>query len=141
MDIKVNTLSISIITLLFSTSLFAENIKIENLPQNKIYDNWLISRCIGEFTDSESTRQDAFRSASTYLEFSQLPIEAFDSSEVLIHQYLQKRVAVQCPEAITHWPVFHYQHQNKPKIFSRNTQSSVNKTNALRWRPAWKVTA
>ena len=97
MDIKVNTLSISIITLLFSTSLFAENIKIENLPQNKIYDNWLISRCIGEFTDSESTRQDAFRTASAYLEFSQLPIEAFDSSEVLIHQYLQKKSSGSVP--------------------------------------------
>ncbi|MBH1928753.1 T6SS amidase immunity protein Tai4 family protein [Serratia rubidaea] len=91
MDIKVNTLTLLTTTLLFSTSLFAENIKIENLPQNKIYDNWLISRCIGEFTDSESTRQDAFRSASAYLEFSQLPIEAFDSSEVLIHQYLKKK--------------------------------------------------
>lgn len=71
--------------------------KIENLPQNKIYDNWLISRCIGEFTDSESTRQDAFRSASAYLEFSQLPIEAFDSSEVLIHQYLQKKSSGSVP--------------------------------------------
>ncbi|AML57972.1 hypothetical protein AXX16_2271 [Serratia rubidaea] len=86
------------ICFLFSSGAsFANDMKIENLPQNKIYDNWLISRCIGEFTDSESTRQDAFRSAGAYLEFSQLPIEAFDSSEVLIHQYLQKKSSGSVP--------------------------------------------
>ncbi|AGB83036.1 hypothetical protein D781_2785 [Serratia sp. FGI94] len=86
------------ICFLFSSGAsFANDMKIENLPQNKIYDNWLISRCIGEFTDSESTRRDAFRSASAYLEFSQLPIEAFDSSEVLIHQHLQKKSSGSVP--------------------------------------------
>ncbi|CAI1652591.1 Uncharacterised protein [Serratia quinivorans] len=81
---------IALILLFLPTSLLAENLKIESLPQETIYNNWLVSRCIGKSTDSEKTREDAFRSASAYLEFSKLPIDAFDKGEELVSQTLQK---------------------------------------------------
>nr|SAY43798.1 Uncharacterised protein [Serratia marcescens] len=75
------TTHIALALLLVSPMLLAEDIKIENLPQSEIYENWLISRCIGKSTDSEKTKQDAFRSASAYLEFSKLPMDAFEQGE------------------------------------------------------------
>ncbi|WP_230469487.1 T6SS amidase immunity protein Tai4 family protein [Gibbsiella quercinecans] len=62
----------------------------ETLSQETLYKNWLVSRCLSKATDSENTRQDAFRSASAYLEFSKLPMDAFDQGEELINQYLKK---------------------------------------------------
>lgn len=47
------TTHIALALLLVSPMLLAEDIKIENLPQSEIYENWLISRCIGKSTDSE----------------------------------------------------------------------------------------
>jgi len=76
--------------LLLPTALLAEDIKIENLSQEAIYSNWLVSRCLGKATDSEKTREDAFRSASAYLEFSKLPLDAFNKGEELVSQSLQK---------------------------------------------------
>lgn len=48
------TTHIALALLLVSPMLLAEDIKIENLPQSEIYENWLISRCIGKSTDSEN---------------------------------------------------------------------------------------
>ena len=90
MDIKMKNSHAAFILLFLPTPLLAENIKIKNLPQETIYNNWLVSRCIGKSTDSEKTREDAFRSASAYLEFSKLPIDAFDKGEELVSQTLQK---------------------------------------------------
>lgn len=84
------TTHIALALLLVSPMLLAEDIKIENLPQSEIYENWLISRCIGKSTDSEKTKQDAFRSASAYLEFSKLPMDAFEQGEKLAEQYANK---------------------------------------------------
>jgi len=68
------------------------NFKTEHLSQKPLYKNWLISRCFGKATDSINSRQDAFRSASAYLEYSELPADAFDESEKLINTYLQKHI-------------------------------------------------
>ncbi|HGM5453915.1 T6SS amidase immunity protein Tai4 family protein [Serratia marcescens] len=84
------TTHIALALLLVSPILLAEDIKIENLPQSEIYENWLVSRCIGKSTDSEKTKQDAFRSASAYLEFSKLPMDAFEQGEKLAEQYANK---------------------------------------------------
>lgn len=90
MDIKMKNSHAAFILLFLPIPLLAENIKIKNLPQETMYNNWLVSRCIGKSTDSEKTREDAFRSASAYLEFSKLPIDAFDKGEELVSQTLQK---------------------------------------------------
>ncbi|MGL6017152.1 MAG: T6SS amidase immunity protein Tai4 family protein [Gibbsiella quercinecans] len=73
-----------------STPTLANAMSSETLTQETLYKNWLVSRCLGKATDSENTRQDAFRSASAYLEFSKLPMDAFDQGEELINQYLKK---------------------------------------------------
>ncbi|CAI0724776.1 T6SS amidase immunity protein Tai4 family protein [Serratia entomophila] len=85
---KITHIFISVIFI--SPVLLAEEIKIEKLSQDQIYENWLVSRCIGKSTDSEKTKQDAFRSAAAYLEFSKLPIDAFEQGEKLAEQYAKK---------------------------------------------------
>ncbi|CAI0708057.1 Uncharacterised protein [Serratia entomophila] len=75
--------------LLGSQVVFAET-SVDSLPQETLYKNWLISRCLGKFTDSENTRKDAFRSASAYLEFSKLPLSAFEEGEILVERYLKQ---------------------------------------------------
>ncbi|CAI2422359.1 Uncharacterised protein [Serratia ficaria] len=80
-----------IMSLLLSSPLVSAQVAISHLPQEALYQNWLISRCLGKFTDSENTRQDALRSASAYLEFSTLPLIAFEKGEKLIERYLKEK--------------------------------------------------
>ncbi|RTF21737.1 hypothetical protein D9B84_09725 [Serratia marcescens] len=75
--------------LLGSHVALAEN-SLNALSQEALYKSWLTSRCIGKSTDSERTKQDAFRSASAYLELSKLPMDAFEQGEKLAEQYANK---------------------------------------------------
>ena len=77
-DEKIHVLLMSL--LLGSHVVLAEN-SLNALSQEAPYKNWLTSRCIGKSTDSERTKQDAFRSASAYLELSKLPMDAFEQGE------------------------------------------------------------
>jgi len=77
--------------LLGSHAALAET-SLNALSQETLYKNWLVSRCIGKSTDSEKTKQDAFRSAAAYLEFSKLPIDAFEQGEKLAEQYAKKKI-------------------------------------------------
>ncbi|HWV14596.1 MAG TPA: T6SS amidase immunity protein Tai4 family protein [Cellvibrio sp.] len=58
--------------------------------QKKIYKNWVLSKCIGTAFSEERVRQDAFNSASAYLELSRLPIESLTAAEPLIKQFLAR---------------------------------------------------
>ncbi|ASM17336.1 T6SS amidase immunity protein Tai4 family protein [Serratia marcescens] len=115
--------------LLASQMAFAET-SVDSLPQETLYKNWLISRCLGKFTDSENTRKDAFRSASAYLEFSKLPLSAFEEGEKLVESYLtQERQAATTDSYHTLECLALSQSKDAHKIFIKNKAIHAAKEN------------
>jgi Type VI secretion system (T6SS), amidase immunity protein len=64
---------------------------ISKLTQTSILKNWVLSRCISKAYSSAETKADAEASAAAYLEFSKLPIEAFNRGDVLVEEFLAKK--------------------------------------------------
>ncbi|MGK0664684.1 T6SS amidase immunity protein Tai4 family protein [uncultured Serratia sp.] len=110
--------------LLGSHVVLAEN-SLNALSQEALYKNWLVSRCLGKFTDSENTRKDAFRSASAYLEFSKLPLSAFEEGEKLVESYLtQERQAATTDSYHTLECLALSQSKDAHKTFIKNKSNS-----------------
>ncbi|MEW5290789.1 T6SS amidase immunity protein Tai4 family protein [Erwinia papayae] len=79
-----------IITLLVSPVAFAiVPPKMDSFTQPQIFQNWLQNRCVGKITQDESLKDDAFKSASAWLEVSHLPVDAFNDGGRLIDEYLK----------------------------------------------------
>jgi len=57
--------------------------------QPQIFSNWLLNRCAGKASTDKAFTDDAFKSASVWLEVSHLPIEAFSDGDKLISAYLK----------------------------------------------------
>lgn len=66
------------------------DIKSPDEAEKNLVRKWVLSRCIGHATNDALTRQDAFNSASAYLELSTMPVERFASYEGSIKEALAK---------------------------------------------------
>lgn len=54
------------------------------------FKNWTLSRCLSEIATDQAQKQDALNTASSYLESSSMPIEAFSSANELVKTFLAK---------------------------------------------------
>jgi len=61
----------------------------DSFKQPQIFSNWLLNRCAGKATTDKAFTDDAFKSASAWLEISHLPVEAFSEGDKLINDYLK----------------------------------------------------
>jgi len=61
--------------------------------QPQIFSNWLLNRCAGKASTDKAFTDDAFKSASAWLEVSHLPVEAFSDGDKLINAYLKMNLA------------------------------------------------
>ncbi|KAF6667261.1 hypothetical protein HFD92_03885 [Pantoea sp. EKM101V] len=57
--------------------------------QPQIFSNWLLNRCAGKISSDKAFTDDAFKSASVWLEASHLPVDAFSEGDRLIDDYLK----------------------------------------------------
>ncbi|MDQ1211423.1 T6SS amidase immunity protein Tai4 family protein [Pantoea anthophila] len=57
--------------------------------QPQIFSNWLLNRCAGKVSSDKAFTDDAFKSASAWLEASHLPVDAFSEGDRLIDDYLK----------------------------------------------------
>lgn len=57
--------------------------------QPQIFSNWLLNRCAGKVSSDKAFTDDAFKSASVWLEASHLPVNAFSEGDRLIDDYLK----------------------------------------------------
>lgn len=65
---------------------------LDKLPQPHIFQNWILDRCIGKITIDKGFRDDAFKSASVWLEYSKLPVDAFNDADKLIDESLKTKL-------------------------------------------------
>ncbi|NEG62567.1 hypothetical protein GQQ23_09495 [Pantoea agglomerans] len=61
----------------------------DSFKQPEIFSNWLLNRCAGKVATDKAFTDDAFKSASAWLEVSHLPVEAFSDGDKLINAYLK----------------------------------------------------
>lgn len=61
------------------------------------FKNWALSRCLSEITTDPAQKQDALNTASSYLESSSLPIDAFTSADELVKAFLEKNYSGSIP--------------------------------------------
>ncbi|WP_345830311.1 T6SS amidase immunity protein Tai4 family protein [Erwinia sp. HDF1-3R] len=65
---------------------------LDRLPQPQIFQNWILDRCAGKITFDKGFRDDAFKSASVWLEYSKLPVDAFNDADKLIDESLKTKL-------------------------------------------------
>ena len=100
-----NKIIIALLCASTMSSIGAKEVHLQDdkLPQTARYSeqtllkNWALSRCIGQAFGNQQTRQDAYNSASGYLEYGQAPIEAYDDIGKLITIFLAKKYAGSIP--------------------------------------------
>lgn len=61
----------------------------DSFKQPQIFNNWLLNRCVGKASNDKAFSDDAFKSASAWLEVSHLPVKAFSDGDKLINAYLR----------------------------------------------------
>ncbi|WP_312042831.1 T6SS amidase immunity protein Tai4 family protein [Erwinia sp.] len=66
---------------------------LDAYQQPQILSNWLLSRCAGKISTDKAFTDDAYKSASAWLERSHLPIEAFNDGDRLISDYLKMKLS------------------------------------------------
>lgn len=62
----------------------------QSYSQPALLQNWVLSRCLAKAYPSKAAKEDAQLTASAYLEFGNVPIEAYDEGERLVDQYLRR---------------------------------------------------
>ncbi|MCX0501422.1 T6SS amidase immunity protein Tai4 family protein [Erwinia billingiae] len=67
--------------------------EMDSFTQPGIFQNWLQNRCIGKISQDKKLKDDAFKSAASWLEVSHLPIDAFHKGDVLIDNYLKLKLS------------------------------------------------
>lgn len=65
----------------------------DSFKQPQIFSNWLLNRCAGKAASDKAFSDDAFKSASAWLEVSHLPVEAFSDGDKLINAYLKMNLS------------------------------------------------
>lgn len=83
---KLIFLFFSVVTLVSCSHI--ETASKHNSTEKEIYKNWVLSRCLSYAFPNEPIKQDALNSASSYLEQSKLPVEAFTAADPLIKSVL-----------------------------------------------------
>lgn len=71
--------------------------EINSFSQQQMFSNWVQNRCIGKIADSESLKNDAKVSASTWLEASNLPAESFEEADKTIDNQLKEKSSGSLP--------------------------------------------
>jgi len=61
------------------------------------FKNWTLSRCLSEIATDQAQKQDALNTASSYLEISSMPIEAFSSADELVKAFIAKNYSSSIP--------------------------------------------
>jgi hypothetical protein len=83
-------LSVIALAFFFSSSAAGTESATQSYSQTVLLKNWVLSRCLAKATPSKPAKDDAQLTASAYLEFGNLPIEAYDEGESLVDQYLKR---------------------------------------------------
>ena len=94
--------------LFFTCSVLPVSAKDQPLPDSKLpqtaryseqvlLKNWALSRCIGTAFANAEIKQDAFNSASGYLEYGHVPIEAYEEVSKLISVFLARKYSGSIP--------------------------------------------
>jgi hypothetical protein len=65
---------------------------LESFKQSQIFSNWLLNLCEGKVATEKAFTNDAFKSASAWLEASNLTVEAFNAGDHLINDYLKMNI-------------------------------------------------
>lgn len=66
---------------------------MDSFKQPEVFQNWLQNRCIGKISQDEKLKDDAFKSAASWLEVSRLSIDAFHEGDLLIDNYLKLKMS------------------------------------------------
>ncbi|WP_338560774.1 T6SS amidase immunity protein Tai4 family protein [Erwinia sp. E_sp_B04_7] len=66
---------------------------MDSFSQSEVYENWIQNRCTGKISSSKVLQNDAFKSAATWLEVSQLPVGAFNEGDTLIDNALKIKLS------------------------------------------------
>lgn len=74
---------------IFRTALAISPPATDAYTQPQIFSNWLLNRCAGKISSDKAFTDDAFKSASVWLEASHLPVDAFSEGDRLIDDYLK----------------------------------------------------
>lgn len=79
-----------LVGILFSPVVLAvSQLPMDSFSQPQLFQNWLLNRCIGKASTDKTMKEDAYKSASAWLEYSHLPVEAFNGGDKLIDKYLK----------------------------------------------------
>ncbi len=105
MGAEMKKIAFILLSICFMPAIWAKEGRLQDdrEPQTARYSeqillkNWALSRCIGQAFANEQTRQDAYNSASGYLEYGHAPIEAYDDIGKLITIFLAKKYGGSIP--------------------------------------------
>jgi hypothetical protein len=94
MDTQMKALGATVVilacTITSAGSAVATESATQSYSQATLLQNWVLSRCLAKAYPSKVAKEDAQLTASAYLEFGNVPIEAYDEGERLVDQYLQR---------------------------------------------------
>lgn len=71
--------------------------EVDTFSQAQMYTHWIENRCIGKLAYGKALTDDAFNSASAWLEFGDLPIEAYNDGDAVIDRYLKVKLSGSVP--------------------------------------------
>ncbi len=58
--------------------------------ESELLRDWALARCLGKIQSTEASREDAYRTASAYLERSSAPLESFERIDALVATFVSK---------------------------------------------------
>jgi hypothetical protein len=59
----------------------------DSYSQKILLKNWALSRCLGQVYSDAKAKEDAYATASAYLEFGHQSIEAYDALTTVVNKY------------------------------------------------------
>lgn len=71
--------------------------KADSFSQADMYTHWIENRCLRRLGYGKALSEDAANSASAWLEFGHLPIEAYNQGDELIDRYLKIKLGGSVP--------------------------------------------
>lgn len=72
--------------ILFTSPVGSALPNLSTFSQQEIFIHWIENRCIAKIAETERLKQDANQSAAVWLEYSQLPVDAFNNADKLINE-------------------------------------------------------
>ena len=89
-------------TMLLCTAIAAKNEpeslrEVDTFSQAEMYTHWIENRCIGRLDYGKTLTDDACKSAAAWLQFGNLPIEAYNDGDAVIDRYLKVKLSGSVP--------------------------------------------